>query len=351
MRAVFIHAPFDVRLGDLPTPNAGPGKVLVDVEAVGLCGSDLHYYKEGGIGAAQTITVPFVPGHEVAGRVRDAVPERGIAAGARVVIDPARPCGACEWCHSARHNLCPHTVMLGAPPNHGGMTATVAVASEQLFAVPDDFSATITALLEPFGVCIHSLDLARPQWFETVAVLGAGPIGLGIVQLLRVAGIAEPLVVEPVAYRRDRARRLGAGVVFDSVAALATATGGRGADLVLEATNSPDGFAHAAEAASIGGRLVMVGIPDGNAYGFEAAVARRKQLQVVFSRRMGDVLPRAIRLVAEGRIDLEGWVSHRVGLDDVPRAFAMLADYRDEAAKIVVEPDRPAAPSHSAEIA
>jgi L-iditol 2-dehydrogenase len=81
MRAVFIHAPFDVRLGDLPAPNAGPGLVLVDVEAVGLCGSDLHYYKEGGIGAAQTISAPFVPGHEVAGRVRDAVPERGIDAG------------------------------------------------------------------------------------------------------------------------------------------------------------------------------------------------------------------------------------------------------------------------------
>jgi L-iditol 2-dehydrogenase len=340
MRAVFIHAPFDVRLGDLPTPNAAPGLVLVDVEAVGLCGSDLHYYKEGAIGAAQTITAPFVPGHEVAGRVRDAVPERGIAAGARVVIDPARPCGACEWCHRALHNLCPKTLMLGAPPNHGGMTATVAVAPEQLFAVPERFSASTTALLEPFGVCIHAVDLARPQWFETVAVLGAGPIGLGILQLLRVAGVHEPLVVEPVAYRRDAALRLGAGAVFDTVEALVAATGGRGADLVLEATNSPTGFADAAEAAVIGGRLVVVGIPDGNAYSFEAAVARRKQLQVVFSRRMGDVLPRAIRLAAEGRIDLEAWISHRVGLDAVPEAFAMLADYRDGALKVLVEPAR-----------
>ena len=338
MRAVYIHAPFDVRLGDLPTPNAGPGMVLVDVEAVGLCGSDLHYYKEGGIGAAQTITAPFVPGHEVAGRVRDAMPERGIAAGARVVIDPARPCGACEWCHSARHNLCPFTVMLGAPPNHGGMTSTVAVTPGQLYAVPGDFSAATTALLEPFGVCIHALDLARPQWFETVAILGAGPIGIGILQLLRVAGIALPLVVEPVAYRRDAALRLGAGAVFDSVEALLAATQGRGADLVLEATNNPDGFAQAAESASIGGRLVVVGIPDGNAYAFEAATARRKQLQVTFSRRMGDVLPRAIRLVAEGRIDLEAWISHRVGLADVPEAFAMLAAYRDGALKVVVEP-------------
>ena len=338
MRAVFIHAPFDVRLGDLPSPNAGPGLVLVDVEAVGLCGSDLHYYKEGAIGAAQTIAAPFVPGHEVAGRVRDAVPERGIAAGSLVVIDPARPCGQCEWCHSARANLCPRTVMLGAPPNHGGLTATVAVAPGQLHPVPDGFSAVTAALLEPLGVCIHAVDLARPQWFETVAVLGAGPIGLGILQLLRTAGVAAPLVVEPVGYRRDAALRLGAAAAMGSIEELVEATDGRGADLVIEATNSPGGFADAAEAAVIGGRVVVVGIPDGNRYAFEAAVPRRKQLQITFSRRMGEVLPRAIRLVAEGRLDPAAWVSHEVGLAQVPEAFAKLAAYRDGALKVVVVP-------------
>ncbi len=338
MRAVFIHAPYDVRLGDLPSPNAGPGMVLVDVEAVGLCGSDLHYYKEGGIGAAQAIAEPFVPGHEVAGRVRAAVPERNIAAGARVVIEPARPCGACAWCHRAQANLCPHTVMLGAPPHHGGLTATVAVAPEQLFAVPEAFSAATTALLEPLGICIHAVDLGRPQWFETVAVLGAGPIGLGILQLLQVAGIAEPLVVEPVAYRRQAASRLGAAGAFASLPGLLAATAGRGADLVFEATNSPHGFAHGTEAAAIGGRLVVVGIPDGNGYAFEASTPRRKQLQVVFSRRMGDVLPRAIDLVARGRVDPAAWISHRIGLETVPDALAMLAAYADAALKVVVEP-------------
>jgi len=340
MRAVFIHAPFDVRIGDLPAPDAGPGMVLVDVEAVGLCGSDLHYYKEGSIGAAQAIATPFVPGHEVAGRVRDAVPERGIAAGARVTIDPARPCGACEWCHSARHNLCPETVMLGAPPNHGGLTATVAVAPSQLWAVPADFSPSTAALLEPLGVCIHALDLARPQWFETVAILGAGPIGQGILQLARLAGVAEPLVVEPVAYRRAAAASAGAGSVFATVEELLVATAGRGADLVIEATNSPAGFADACAAAAIGGRAVIVGIPDGNSYGFEAATARRKQLGITFSRRMGDVLDRAIRLVASGRLDPETWVSHRLGLRAVPDALARLAAYDDGALKVMIDPTR-----------
>ena len=338
MRAVFIHAPYDVRLGDLPAPNAGPDRVLIDVEAVGLCGSDLHYYKDGAIGSAQTIQAPFVPGHEVAGRVRSAVPERGIAEGAMVAIDPAQPCGRCEWCHSGRHNLCPSVVMLGAPPHHGGLTAAIAMAPSQLFAVPEDFSASTTALLEPLGVCIHALDLARPQWFETVAVLGAGPIGLGILQLVKLAGVAEPLVVEPSAYRRAAARHLGAAQTFASVAELVAATGGKGTDLVIEATNSPDGFADATTAAVIGGRVVVVGIPDGNRYAFEASMPRRKQLQVTFSRRMGDVIPRAIRLVATGRIDPEAWVSHRIGLDAVPDAFAKLAAQADGALKIMVSP-------------
>lgn len=340
MRAVFIHAPFDVRLGDLPAPNAGPGQVLVDVEAVGLCGSDLHYYKDGAIGAAQTIAAPFVPGHEVAGRVRGAVPERGIADGDMVAIEPARSCDACDWCHSGRHNLCPNVVMLGAPPHHGGLTSTVALAPKQLFAVPRDFSASTTALLEPLGVCIHAIDLARPQWFETAAVLGTGPIGLGILQLLKLAGIAEPLVVEPTAYRREAALRLGAAEAFGTVEELLAATGGRGVDLVLEATNSPRGFADATAAAVIGGRVVIVGIPDGNGYAFEAATPRRKQLRVIFSRRMGDVIPRAIRLVASGRLDPESWVSQKIGLDGVPKAFADLAAHENHALKIVVAPDK-----------
>ena len=339
MRAVFIHAAYDIRLGELPVPNAGPGRVLVDIEAVGLCGSDLHYYKDGGIGSGQTIAAPFVPGHEAAGRVREAVPERGIAEGALVAIEPALPCGSCEWCHSGRHNLCPHTLMMGSPPHHGALTRTVALAPEQLYAVPEHFPASTAALIEPLGICVHAIDLARPQWSETVAVLGAGTIGLGILQLLRIAGIAEPFVVEPVAYRREKALALGAGKVVASVAELAAATGGRGVDLVLEATNSPEGFADATAAAAIGGRVVVVGIPDGNAYSFEASTPRRKQLRITFSRRMNHVLPRAIRLVADGRLDPELWVSHRIGLDGVPGALDLLANYRDGAIKIVVQPD------------
>ena len=337
MRAAFIHAPFDVRIGELGEPVAGEDEILVDIESVGICGSDLHYYKEGSIGAAQQIRAPFVPGHEFSGRARTSVPERGIEAGGLVIVDPCQPCGQCEWCRRNEHNLCPHVVMIGAPPGNGAMTATVAVRRDQLFAAPRNFDAAAAAMAEPLGIGVHAMDLARPHWFEEVAILGAGPIGLIILQLVRLAGCDRVSVIDPVEYRREKALGLGAARASADHADIAGWTGGRGADLVIEATNSPDGLQHAANAARIGGRCLIVGIPDGNSYSIEAATPRRKQLSVTFSRRMGDVMPRAIRLIEDQRVDMATLISHRVPLDGVPDAFAMLAACEDGAIKIMVD--------------
>ncbi|MCB1969629.1 MAG: alcohol dehydrogenase catalytic domain-containing protein [Geminicoccaceae bacterium] len=337
MRAAFIHAAYDVRLGELPEPVPGDGEVLVDIECVGICGSDLHYYKDGAIGAAQVIAEPFVPGHEFAGRVRESIPGRGIEAGDLVVIDPCQPCGRCEWCLRGEHNLCPKVVMHGAPPKAGAMTRTIAARRDQLFAAPRNFDATAAAMAEPLGVGIHATDLARPQWFESVVILGAGPIGLIILQLVRLAGADRVMVVDPVDYRRRKALELGAQEVSAHHEDTASWTGGRGADLVIEATNSPEGLQHAADAARIGGRCVIVGIPDGNTYRIEASAPRRKQLTMMFSRRMGDVIPRAIRLIADGRVDMKALVSHHIDLDDVPEAFRKLAACEDGAIKIIVD--------------
>ncbi|MEZ5826714.1 MAG: alcohol dehydrogenase catalytic domain-containing protein [Geminicoccaceae bacterium] len=337
MRAVFIHAPFDVRVGELDEPRAGKGEVLVDIESVGICGSDLHYYKEGAIGAAQQIRAPFVPGHEFSGRVREAIPDLGLEAGDLVIVDPCQPCEQCEWCRRNEHNLCPNVTMIGAPPGNGAMTATIAARKSQLFAAPRNFDSVAAAMAEPLGIGVHAMDLARPQWFEEVAILGAGPIGLIILQLVRLAGCDRISVIDPVGYRRDKALELGATRASADHADIAGWTGGRGADLVIEATNSPDGMQHAAEAARIGGRCLIVGIPDGNRYSIEASTPRRKQLAMTFSRRMGDVMPRAIRLIEDGRVDMASLISHRIPLEGVPDAFRKLAACEDGAIKIMVD--------------
>lgn len=338
MRASYIHGIRDVRLGDKDAPTSQDDHVLIRVSGVGICGSDLHYYREGGIGAA-CIHEPFVPGHELAGWVMADRPDLGLHKGQLVAVDPAKPCGGCEWCERGYVNLCPSVEFLGAPPFHGAMTESIAVSPAQVFPVPDGFTVDQAVMLEPLGVGVHAMDLARLRLLETVVVIGCGPIGLCLVQLARLGGASRVYAVDPVDYRRAAAARLGAHEIAAGHDAVDGWTGGRGADLVLEATNSPDGFQHACEAVRIGGRIVLAGIPEGDHYGIAAALARRKGLTVKFSRRMGHVYPRAIRLVAEGLVDVESIVTHRFALDESGRGFALQADCREGALKSIIVPN------------
>ena len=336
--AAFIHGVRDVRVGPFEPPAGGPGSVSVEIASVGLCGSDLHYYKDGGIGSA-TIVEPFVPGHEFSARLARDVESLSLERGRLVAVDPARPCHRCEWCRQGHHNLCPNVVFLGAPPHHGALTGTLEVPVESLFALPEGMTPDQGAMLEPLGVCIHAIDLARPRLMESVAVVGCGPIGLGIVQLLARGDCGDIVAVDPQPHRAALARDLGATAVGSDVDAVLDATGGLGCHLVIEATNSPHGLSEAVRAARIGARAVLVGIPDGDAYApLAAADARRRGLTLRFSRRMGDVYPRAIALVERGEIDVDALVSHRFALDEVPEAFRMQADEAPGLIKSLVRP-------------
>jgi len=137
--AAYIHGVRDVRVGEIKAPVAGDNGVLIDVQAVGICGSDLHYYKDGGIGGA-VIQRPFVPGHEFSGYLCADVEKLGLSSGQLVAVDPATPCHQCEWCIKAHHNLCPNVVFLGAPPYNGALTNQLAVPLDSLYPLPDTFT-------------------------------------------------------------------------------------------------------------------------------------------------------------------------------------------------------------------
>jgi L-iditol 2-dehydrogenase len=336
--AAFIHGVRDVRIGDFEPLSAGPQSMLVDVASVGICGSDLHYYKDGGIGSA-IIREPFVPGHEFSAYLSRDIESRELRRGQLVAVDPALPCHQCQWCDQGYHNLCPNVEFLGAPPRHGALTSQITVPMESIIALPEGMTADQGAMLEPLGVCIHAIDLAKPRLLESVAVLGCGPIGLGIVQLLRLSGCAQIIAVDPQLHRHQLAGKLGATAVGDSLELALDQTGGIGCQLVIEATNSPRGFADAVDAVRIGGRVVLVGIPDGNEYStINAADARRRGLCLKFSRRMGNVYPRAIELVRHGKVDVDAMVSHHFALKDTAEAFALLADGAALLNKCIVRP-------------
>jgi L-iditol 2-dehydrogenase len=337
-RALFLHGPRDARVAPFNLREGRPDEVLVEVAAVGLCGSDLHYYKDGGIGAA-VIAEPFVPGHEFGARLCEDLDAPGLRRGTLVAVDPNKSCGTCDWCREGHFNLCPKVAFIGAPPIDGAMTEKLWVPRSQIVPLPEGMDALQAVMLEPLGVAIHAVDLAKPRLLERVALLGAGPIGLLVLQVLRAAGAGEVFVIEPLAHRRAMAERLGAARTGAAVEEIADWTEGAGCPLVMEATNNPLGFRDAVRAARIGGRVVLVGIPDGDSYVLPAAEARRRALKIKFARRMGEVYPRAIALVASGRVDVASLVTHRVTLEETPAVFAALADNAPGFVKALIYPN------------
>ncbi|MBP1296771.1 zinc-dependent alcohol dehydrogenase [Bradyrhizobium elkanii] len=338
MRAAVLHDIRDIRVTDIPMPAPGANEVVVRVKAVGVCGSDLHSYLEGGT-TGPTRIKPFVLGHEFSGTLTPESARRvGLPAEALVAVDPSISCGRCEWCHRGHTNLCPNVRFLGYAPNNGAMAEFICVPTSAVHVVPDSLGPAAAAILETLGVAIHAMDLARPRLMETVSVLGCGPVGLLLIQLARLAGAGKIVAVDPVKERTELACELGAEVACASCDEVASYTDGRGADLVIEATDSSHGFEHAARSARIGGRLVIVGIPENNQYVLSGAESRRKGLSIKFSRRMPEVYPRAIGLAQSGRIKLAPLATHRFSLDQTAAAFEQQSARRDGIIKAIIYP-------------
>lgn len=339
MNAIFLEGPRSVRVGELPMPEPRGDELLLQISAVGICGSDLHYYLKGGIGS-DIIKEPFVPGHEFSARLLQDDAELNLSAGQLVAVDPASPCGKCEWCLSGYENLCPDVIFAGAPPHHGAMTEFYCAGRSRLFPVPENISPAEAALLETLGVAIHATDLAKIEENESVAILGSGPIGLCVLQLVTRKNRRAVFSIDPLDYRAEIAKKLGAVESGQDVRAVADWTDGRGVDVVIEATNSDEGFRHAVESVRTGGRIVLVGIPQNDHYRIPASLARRKGLTVKWARRMGQVYPRAIEMVSAGKIDLRTIVTHEFPLEFAARAFEMQSECRDEVLKSVLYPSR-----------
>ena len=331
MRAARLHAVGDLRVADEPVPDAGPGMSLVRVTAVGICGSDLHWWDEGAIGDAK-LTHPLVLGHEGAGVIADG-PRRG----ERVAIDPAIPCETCRACRDGYRNLC-YRIKFSGHGDIDGMLREVTVwPTALLHTLPDGVSDADGAMLEPLGVAIHSADLGHLPFGGTASVIGCGPIGLLLIGVLKAAGASSVLAVEPLAHRREAAARLGADQVFDS-AAVMDGGYGDGVDVAFEAAGNDEGVGLAIASVRPGGRVVLAGIPGDDVIRFGASLARRKGLTIAMVRRMNEVYPRAISLAERRVVDLDSVVTSRSGLGEVQEAFGAAA--RRSGLKAIVEPQR-----------
>ena len=326
MKVARLHAAGDIRLADEPVPVPEPGSSLVRVTAVGICGSDLHWWNAAGIGDAR-LRRPLVLGHEIAGVITG-----GPRSGERVAIDPAVPCEGCRQCRDGYRNLCPGVRFAGHGSLDGGMREFLSWPTALLHRLPDRLTDSDGALLEPLGVAAHAVDLGHLRLGGSAAVVGCGPVGLLLIRLLRLAGAARVIAFDPLSHRRQAAAGLGA----DLTRGPADAGAATDVDTAFEVAGTDAAVALAMTVVRPGGRVVLAGIPDSDLTSFRASVARRKGLTIAMSRRMDDAYPRAIGFAESGRIDLASLVTHRFGV--AAAAQAMQAAARRDGLKVVVEP-------------
>ncbi len=332
MRASVLLGVGHVEVQERPVPAVAAGEVLVQVASVGVCGSDVHYWREMRIGD-YVVESPLVLGHELSGRVV-AVGD-GVAAsrvGERVAVEPQRPCHTCGQCLAGRYNLCPDMRFYATPPVDGAFAEYVTAPSVFAHALPDALSDDAGALLEPLSVGIAALRKAGTVPGDRVLVAGAGPIGVIVAQVARAFGAAEVIVSDPVGPRRERALRFGATSTVDPTV---DDVAGMGVDAFVDASGAAPAVVAGIKALRPAGTAVIVGLGDSDMM-LPVATIQDRELTLTGIFRYTGTWPLAAHLVASGQVDLDSLVTGRYGLDRV--GDALDSDRDPSTLKVVVEP-------------
>ncbi len=377
MKAAYLTAPHRIEVRDAPPPApSSSADVLVRIDAVGVCGSDIHYFTQGGIGASR-VEYPFVMGHECAGTILE-VPAgvAGLKPGDRVAIDPLIACGKCDQCLARRRHTCRNQKFLGVPrQSPGALVEHMRLPADCLFPVPATMTMPQAVMVEPFSVALHAVRLAglapgssREAWGDggtlrfaqgqapplqrsaggaRVGVLGSGPIGLCVMVALGAklggdggAGVtlyATDLVDE----RLEAARRTGAvwagSPRRENIVAAIREREPEGLDCVFECAGEQETLDQAVELLTPGGAAMLVGIPEADRISFNAHELRHNELRVATVRRQNVCTQDAIDLIASGRVDVAPLVTHHFPLEETAAAFELVTARRDGVLKAIID--------------
>jgi len=340
MKVLRLHKPFDMRFHDEPVPEIGPEEVLIKVASVGVCASDVHYYREGRIGD-QVVEKPIALGHEFSGtvvKVGESV--RTIAEGARVAVEPGKPCKECPQCKRGYTNLCPNVVFFGTPPVDGCLREYVAWPAELCIQVGDSVTYDEAAMIEPLAVGVYAVDLAELTGGDTVAILGVGAIGLSVLQASKIMGASKLIVTDPIPERRELALKLGATLALDPadpdvVGKIIDETGG-GAEVVFECAGMPDAIWQTVQVVRPKGRVVVAGIPEEDRYCFGGSLSRRREVNIQFVRRSRNTGERSVEMVERKLVDVSSYGSHCFPFDEAEKAFKLAMDKSDGVIRAVI---------------
>ena len=323
-------------------PRPGADEVLVRLEYVGICGSDLHYYETGAIGD-YVVEPPFVLGHEPGGvvvEVGDSVTHLKI--GDRVALEPGKTCGHCEFCRQGKYNLCPEVVFFATPPVDGAFREYIVHRADLCFKLPENVSTLEGALIEPLAVGFHAAVQGEAQLGQKAVVMGAGCIGLVTMMALKARGVSRVYVVDIMEKRLEKALELGADGVInaakeDVVERAAQLTDGRGMDLVVETAGTETTTRQAVRIARKGSNIVLVGYGKTGEMTLPMSLVLDKELTFRTVFRYRHIYPMAIEAVASGKVNLKGIVTHIFPLDEVQKAMDHSVNNKADIVKAVIE--------------
>ncbi|MDE7042282.1 MAG: NAD(P)-dependent alcohol dehydrogenase, partial [Oscillospiraceae bacterium] len=301
-------------------------EVLVKLEYVGICGSDMHYYETGAIGD-YVVEPPFVLGHEPGGTVVEVGSNvKHLKVGDRVALEPGKTCGRCEFCRQGKYNLCPDVVFFATPPVDGVFQEYAAHEAALCFKLPDNVSTLEGALIEPLAVGFHAANQGGAHAGQTAVVMGAGCIGLVSMMALKAQGVSRVYVVDVMAKRLEKALELGADGVIngkeeDAVEAVRRLTGGAGCDLVIETAGTEITTRQAIHMTKKGAVIVLVGYSKSGEMTLPMSLALDQELTFKTVFRYRHIYPMAIDAVAAGRVNLKGIVTDIFDFEDIQNAM------------------------------
>lgn len=314
--------------------------VLIKMKAVGICGSDIHYYNTGRIGS-QVVQYPFTVGHEGAGVV-EAVGSavQSVKPGDLVAVEPSISCGHCSQCLSGRPHTCENNLFLGCPGQMEGNLAEYLVMPEsQCLPLQNGMTADHGATSEPLAIGCYAVKQAGIKNSDEVAIIGFGPIGLSVMQMAHARGVHKILVSEKIGARVEMAKKLGAFKVLNPLNECIESIVDQQFDVVFECCGQQEAMNTAITLLKPGGKLVIVGIPEFDHWYFSADIARRKELTFIHIRRQNNCTHETLHMMEKGQIDGLAMITHYLPFNDVAKAFQLVSRYEDGVMKAVIHFD------------
>ncbi|SFH82214.1 L-iditol 2-dehydrogenase [Tindallia magadiensis] len=342
MKAAVMKTLGVIEYEERPIPTVKEDEVLVKLEYVGICGSDMHYYETGQIGPYK-VEGPFVLGHEASGRVVEIGKKvRHLSKGDKVALEPGITCGKCEFCKTGNYNLCADVEFFATPPYDGVFQEYVSHKADLCFKLPESISTLTGALIEPLAVGMHAVNLGKAEAGQTVVVTGAGAIGLVTMLASIYKGVNKVIVVDVLPKRLEKAKELGAthvinGAEEDALKKIMELTDGKGCDLAIDTAGSEITVNQMIHSVKKGARIVLVGYSSSEKMSLEMNLALDKELTFKTVFRYRHIYPMAIDAASSGKINLEGIVTDLFDFEEVPEAMDSSSKQKADIVKAVIK--------------